>query len=118
MTGIVLALAGLACGDGGPGMGAATAPAWSAAGRWVGTCYALKPIRVDWDNGRGVATLEAPGLKPQTSSQWHFTPLGGGQVLLEFGRFSELARYEWSEGWLRIYGRQNPFVLRPTSRKP
>jgi hypothetical protein len=29
MTGIVLALAGLTCGDGGPGMGAATAAVWA-----------------------------------------------------------------------------------------
>jgi hypothetical protein len=29
MTGIVLALAGLACGDGGPGTGAATAAVWA-----------------------------------------------------------------------------------------
>jgi hypothetical protein len=38
MAGIVLALAGLTCGDGGPGVGAATAPATvSLVGEWTGT---------------------------------------------------------------------------------
>jgi hypothetical protein len=39
MTGMVLALAGLACGDGGQSTGAATAPVWSQpfAGKWEGT---------------------------------------------------------------------------------
>ena len=119
MMGVVLALAGLTCGDGGPGAGAATAPAWSAAGRWVGTLHARVPVRVDWDNDRGAVTFEAPGLTPATVEPAHFTPLGGGQVLLEFERFSGMARCEWREGQLRIYDKRSVYVLRPAApRKP
>src|SRR5437870_3219307 len=42
MTGMVLALAGLTCGDGGPGIGAATAPVAvdPSGGEWEGERYA------------------------------------------------------------------------------
>ena len=64
MTGIVLALAGLMCADGGPGMGAATAPvalnpAINFGGRWVGTAQrgAEHPVTIEWDNTAGVLIL-------------------------------------------------------------
>jgi hypothetical protein len=58
MTGFVLALAGLAVGNGGPGMGAARAPvAVNFDGNWQGTLHTPRgniiPIRL----GRGTLTL-------------------------------------------------------------
>jgi hypothetical protein len=53
MTGMVLALAGLTCGDGGQGMGAARASvAASLAGRWEGPATRMTP-------GRGIMVLPA-----------------------------------------------------------
>jgi hypothetical protein len=60
MTGIVLALSGLTCGDGGTGAGASVEPASiSFEGRWVGTAQrgAEKPIPIEWDNIAGSLTL-------------------------------------------------------------
>jgi hypothetical protein len=58
MTGIILALAGLTCGDGGPGMGVARAPvAVNFDGNWQGTLHTPRgniiPIRL----GRGTLAL-------------------------------------------------------------
>jgi hypothetical protein len=64
MTGVVLALAGLACGDGGPSAGAAReAVAVSFEGRWVGTVQVSggKPVPVEWDNATGSVWVDRVG---------------------------------------------------------
>jgi hypothetical protein len=57
MTGIVLALAGLTCADGGPGMGAATAAVWATPRpdvRWEyeGRMAGVGQVRVYLEGGR------------------------------------------------------------------
>jgi hypothetical protein len=59
MTGMVLALAGLTCGDGGPGTGAATAPVESVFTQtWVGVggSPGVTPLEVDFKRGYCRAT--------------------------------------------------------------
>src|SRR5947209_5234671 len=64
MTGFVLALAGLTCGDGGSGAGAAQeAVAVSFEGRWVGRLEGSggKPVPVEWNNTLGNAQVDGEG---------------------------------------------------------
>ncbi len=124
MAGVVLALAGLTYADGGPGLSAATAPVWSAAGRWVGTRQSemmvkwdIDPEEFEWDNERGEYTTSFC-FRKITIKPAHFVPLGGGKMLLQFDWVKRWARYEWREGQLRIYDRGTVYSLCPAPHKP
>jgi hypothetical protein len=110
MTGFVLALAGLTCGDGGPGMGAATAPVLVnvAACAWEGemrTC----PVRVS----KGLLTIRHPQLG-HLFLEIVFLPDG-------FVSCNEAkdGRYALNHGRLVIWLYGETFILHPAaSRKP
>jgi hypothetical protein len=68
MTGLVLALAGLTCGDGGPGTGAAHAPLTiNLEGEWEGSCstWDTAPFPILVRGGR-VHVWKERGLQPLT----------------------------------------------------
>ncbi len=120
MTGVVLALAGLTAGDGGPGTGAASAPVRSCAGRWVGTCYVgftKRTVTVAWDNGRGELKLTSPRVEVGLVERASFMT-GGGQVFWTLGDRNGVGRCEWLAGQLRLYMGQNVWALRPAPREP
>ena len=118
MTGFMLALAGLTCGDGGPGAGAA--PVRTSAGRWVGTFKgrsAPEGVPVEWDNDRGKLTLEVHRQVIPVEPA-HFAPVAGHVLLTLRGR-PVLARCEWRAGEVRLYmGPGEVMTLRPAPRKP
>jgi hypothetical protein len=85
MTGLVLALPGLAAGDGGPGMGAARAAAEvSFDGIWVGTVEVNgKPLPAKWDNDVGGVFWVGPDVGPAGGGAIaNFARSGPGAILV------------------------------------
>lgn len=86
MTGIVLALAGLTCGDAGQGAGAAREAAEvSFDGIWVGTVQVSggKPLPVKWDNDVGGVFWVGLDVGPASSGTIaNFARSGPGAILV------------------------------------
>jgi hypothetical protein len=85
MTGFVLALAGLACGDGGQGVGAAReAVEVSFEGIWVGTVEVNgKPLPAKWDNDVGGVFWVGPDAGPTGGGRIaNFARSGPGAIIV------------------------------------
>jgi hypothetical protein len=106
MTGIVLALAGLTCGDGGPTGEAARGPVERPlAGDWVGTirtvppgAAGLIPLPVEWDLGRGKVRI-AWG---RWAADSRLEALGNGHVRVTIAGKSKLHTCRWHGPEVRI----------------
>ncbi len=116
MTGVVLALAGLTCGDGGPGMGAATAPAWvnPCAREWEGHPWGDgRPILLcRYRLRKGVLLIEGP----RTFAVWTTVFRPDGALVV---RRCETWKYSLSGGRLFLRPGDGLIVLHPAApRKP
>ena len=130
MTGFVLALAGLTCGDGGPGLGAATASVESAFTQtWVGLgeCYCSGAVVVDFKRGY---YRFLPDGKPV---QFRVTAVRGQDIRVRWSGEERLGIFKFDRGTLHLVVSQKPntrprgfdwapdewfFLLYPAPRKP
>jgi hypothetical protein len=109
MTGIVLALAGLACGDGGPGTGAARAPVVVRfEGRWVGT---FRSWRLDYPaelTGGELHITERRGGGTGPPAPFALTAESERWVRVRWGKETRLGIYKWERGHVVIcFGARN-----------
>ena len=138
MTGFVLALAGLACGDAGPGMGAARGPvAVCFDGEWEGELFTSPSKDATVRVGRGKIVLKYPDLPDEFPGPLRFVPVGEGKLLLVPGPNAPVmnAIYKVESGrvivcyapeqgrWPKSFGRGTTggylFILKPAApRKP
>jgi hypothetical protein len=134
MTGIVLALAGLSCGDGGPKVDAAIGPVERPlVGEWVGEfrivppgALGLKPVPVEWDLGGG--RMRAAGIGRLPPGRWaadsRLVAVGNGHIRVTISGKSELHTCRWHGSEVHIdLPSTKPevrieLVLRPAPRKP
>ncbi len=115
MTGVVLALAGLACGDGGPGMGAARAAVAVnlSSGRWEGEgrLFDVKLVRTSLVGG---ALSTKDGQFVTNYGRLTFRPDG-----IATTRYGTYWTYSVDDGWLKLrYGStrfNTVFILRPAA---
>jgi hypothetical protein len=106
MTGIVLALAGLTAGDGGPAVDAAIGPVERPlVGEWVGSlrtvppgATGLKPVPVEWDLGRG--RVRMAGVRWAADSR--LVAVGNGHIRVTIGGKSKLHTCRWDGPEVRI----------------
>jgi hypothetical protein len=116
MTGMVLAMAGLTCGDGGPGIGAARAAVWATPRpdvRWEheGQMEGIGRVRVCLEGGRLSASSGTGSVGPAPVV---FLP-DGAFIWAGWWRFT----YSLSGDRLTIRGPGGrPATLRPAARKP
>jgi hypothetical protein len=100
MTGFVLALAGLTCGDGGPGAGAATAAVAESPmpldGEWEGTARLGRSELCEARYSGGKLTLRWPKGRMGCASPFELRPAGRGRARLTLsGRpLPAILRYE------------------------
>jgi hypothetical protein len=108
MTGVVLALAGLTCGDGGPGMGAARESlARSFAGLWEGAwCFRSQEGRAELRDGR-------LHIYEDSEAQTFETTIDGRRGL----RMTDGRGCNWA-GTFRLEGDRITILVRPTFPLP
>ena len=103
MTGIVLALAGLTCGDGGPGAGGATAPvAAGISGEWEGRWASNHGATYAADLRGGVLRV----YSPDRSTRFTLRVIGEGRGRV---RMTDPRRDDWM--WFGVYKVEGPCLI-------